>query len=86
MHLKVSPAMSGAAERAIRQLRDYLTEQSIPALADHVAERVVQGVEEAIIERNGRMHSTERQQEIAKLNHEMFLVLRLTLRSSCRQA
>ena len=44
-------------------LRSYV----IALLVDvQVADLVILGVEEAIIERNSKMHSTEKQHEIAK--------------------
>ena len=80
-HLKVSPEMARGAAVAVADFRDFLMERSIPNLVDkvmdgwcwvdgdgnqQVADLVILGVEEAIIERNSKMHSTERQHEIAK--------------------
>ena len=80
-HLKVSAEMARGAAVAVADFRDFLMERSIPNLVDkvmdgwcwvdgdgnqQVADLVILGVEEAIIERNSKMHSTERQHEIAK--------------------
>ena len=46
--------------------REYLLERGVPQLVDKMAELVILGVEEEIIERNSRMHRTEKQQEIAR--------------------
>lgn len=82
-HLKVSAEMARGAAVAVADFRDFLMERSIPSLVDkvmddptcvdgddnqQVADLVILGVEEAIIERNSKMHSTDskRQHEIAK--------------------
>ena len=58
-------------ERSIPNLVDKVLDvvpSYITALLDdvQVADLVILGVEEAIIERNSKMHSTEKQHEIAK--------------------
>ena len=74
--------MARGAAVAVADFQDFLTERSIPSLVDkvlddpmfgwldeedyQVADLVILGVEEAIIERNSKMHSTEKQHEIAK--------------------
>ena len=77
-HLKVSAEMARGAAVAVADFKDFLMERSIPNLVDkvmddykwvdrnQVADLVILGVEEAIIERNSKMHSTEKQHEIAK--------------------
>ena len=41
-----------------------------------MAECVIKGVEEAIIETNSQMHKSNKPAEISKLNMEMFLILK----------
>ena len=68
--------MASAAAAAVVEFREFLTARCVPGVVDQVAELAIQGLEEAIVDRNSKMHSTEKQHEIAKINHEMFLILK----------
>lgn len=50
----------------------------MPHIVDSLASSVIQGLEETIVNRNSRMHLSDKPAEISQLNLEMFLLLRFS--------
>ena len=66
-HIELNSWVNDAVADNVASYKEYLMEWSIPDIVDHLAQSVVQGVEEAIIETNSLMHNSDKPAEISKL-------------------
>ena len=75
-HIELNSWVNEAVAKKVAEFKEYLMEWSIPEIVNRIAKSVIQGVEEAIIETNSKMHRSDKPAEISKLNLEMFLILK----------
>ena len=75
-HIELNSWVNDAVAKRVDEFKEYLMEWSVPDIVNRMAKCVIQGVEEAIIETNSKMHRSDKPAEISKLNLEMFLILK----------
>ena len=75
-HMELDSASIDKIALAVRDYREYLMEWPVLHIVDNIALSVIVAIEDALIERNSRMHLSDKPAVISKLNMEMLILVK----------